>query len=181
MNPLTDTDAALQWILTSLLKAGMLNFFQRLLIQIVIPLWYCSHGNQSNTALRACSSSELEKVSSQRLVLLLSSDDPGPWDPRDPTAVEPSLYPSMFHDLAEVEPLETNVAFVPILHMRVVRELSFSVRVLGFCSISVHKRHLGREGIGGLFNTGNSGGDHTHGFIEGLHVVVKICESTRAW
>ena len=52
-------------------------------------------------ALRACSSSGLEKVSSLRLVFPLSSDDPGPWDPRDPVAVEPSLCPSMFQDLAE--------------------------------------------------------------------------------
>ena len=33
-----------------------------------------------------------------RLVFLLSSDDPGPWDPRDPVAVEPSLCPSIFQD-----------------------------------------------------------------------------------
>ena len=52
-------------------------------------------------ALRACASSGLEKVSSLRLVFLLSADDPGPWDPRDPVAVEPLLCPSMFQDLAE--------------------------------------------------------------------------------
>ena len=33
----------------------------------------------------------LSKVSSLRLVFLLSSDDPGPWDPRDPVAVDPLL------------------------------------------------------------------------------------------
>ena len=98
------------------------RFSQILFIQIVIPLWYCSHGNRSKTALRACSSSGVEKVSSLRTVFLLSSDDPGPWDPRDPAAVEPLLCPSMFHDLAESEPLETVVAFVSILQMRAVRE-----------------------------------------------------------
>ena len=63
----------------------------------------------------------------------------------------------MFHDLAESEPLETDVAFVSILHIRAVRELTCCKR-----------RHLGRDGIDGLFNTGNSGGDHTQGFTEGL-------------
>ena len=61
-------------------------------------------------ALRACSSSGLEKVSSLRLVFLLSSDAPRPWDPRDPVVVEPSLCPSTFQDLAEPEPLETDAA-----------------------------------------------------------------------
>ena len=54
----------------------------------------------------------LGNISSLRLVFLLSSDDPGPWDPRDPVAVEPSLCPSFFQDLAEPDPLETDVAFV---------------------------------------------------------------------
>ena len=67
----------------------MLDFSQMLLIQFVTPVWHCSHGNCSRTALRACSSSGLEKVSSLRLVFLLPSDDPGPWDKRDPVAVEP--------------------------------------------------------------------------------------------
>ena len=35
---------------------------------------------------------------------------------------------------AESEPLETDVAFVSNLHMRAVRELTFSVRVLTLCS-----------------------------------------------
>ena len=68
--------------LTGLLSASMLDSSQRVLIQIVIPLWYCSKGNRSKTALRACSSAALEELSSHRLVFLLSSDDPGPWDPR---------------------------------------------------------------------------------------------------
>ena len=69
----------------------MLDSSQTLLIQLVVPVWYCSHGNRSKTALRACSSSGLENVSSLRLVFLLSPDDPGPWDPRDPVAVDPLL------------------------------------------------------------------------------------------
>ena len=69
-----------------------------------------SHRNCSRTALRACSSSGLEKVSSLRLVFLLSSDDPVPWDPRDIVAVEPSLYPSTFQDLAESGPPEPEAA-----------------------------------------------------------------------
>ena len=52
------------------------------------------------TALRARSSGVLAEVSSLRLVFLLSSDDPGRWDPRDPVAVEPLLCPSIFQDLA---------------------------------------------------------------------------------
>ena len=95
-------------------------------------------------------------------------------------AVEPLLCPSMFHDLAESEPLETNVAFVSILHIRTVRERTFSARVLTLLQCS-KSRHLSREGVDGLFNTGNSGGGHTHGLTEGLDVVVKICESTREW
>ena len=59
-------------------------------------MWYCSRRNRSKKALRTCSSSGLEKVSSLRLVFLVSSDDPGPWDRRDPAAVEPSLCPRMF-------------------------------------------------------------------------------------
>ena len=126
---------------------GMLDSSQRLLIQFVIPVWYCSHGNRSKTAVRACSSSGLEKVSSLRLVFLLSSDDPGPWDPRDPAAVEPLLRPSMFHDLAESEPLETDVAFVSILHVRAVRELTFSVRVLTFCSNAANDAILAERAL----------------------------------
>ena len=89
-------------------------------------------------ALRACSSSGLEKVSSLRLVLLLSSDDPGPWDPRGPVAVEPSPCPSTFQELAEPEPPEADVAFVKILHMRAVRELTFCAMVLTFCCIAAN-------------------------------------------
>ena len=48
----------------------------------------------------------LEEVSSLRLVFLLSSDDPGLWDPRDPVAVELVLCPSIFQDLVESGLLE---------------------------------------------------------------------------
>ena len=44
------------------------------------------------TALRVCSSSRLEIVSSLRLVFLLSSADFGPWDPREPAFVEPFFF-----------------------------------------------------------------------------------------
>ena len=125
----------------------MLDSSQRLLIHFVIPLWYCSQGNRSKTALRACSSSGLENVSSLRLIFLLSFDDPGPWDPRDPVAVEPSLCPSIFQDLAEPDPLETDVAFVSILHMRAVRELTFSVRVLTFCSNAANDAILAERAL----------------------------------
>ena len=67
-------------------------------------------GNRSKTALRDCSSSGLESISSLRLVFLMSSDDPGPWDPRDPVAVEPSLCPSKFQDLVVSGPLEPEAA-----------------------------------------------------------------------
>ena len=75
---------------------------------------FCSHGNRNSnrTALRACSSSGLVKVSSLRLVFLLSSDDPGPWDPTYPVAVEPLLCPSTFEDLAESGLLEPEGALV---------------------------------------------------------------------
>ena len=55
----------------------MLDCSQRLLIQFVIPLKYCSQ-NRNKTALLDSSSSVLEEVSSLRRVFLLSSDDPGP-------------------------------------------------------------------------------------------------------
>ena len=54
---LADTEPALQWIVTGLMWAGILDLFQRVLLHIVVPVWYCSHGNRSKTALRACSSS----------------------------------------------------------------------------------------------------------------------------
>ena len=64
------------------------------------------------------------------LYYLLSSDDPGPRDPRDPVAVEPSLCPSVFHDLAEPDPLETDDAFVSNVVTR-------AARLLTICSIFV--------------------------------------------
>ena len=67
----------------------------------------------------------------QANVFLLSSDDPGSWDPKEPVAVEPSLCPITFQELSEREPPEVEVAPTSILHVRVVRELTS-------CSISVN-------------------------------------------
>ena len=72
----------------------------------------------------------MENVSSLRLVFLLSSDDPGPWDTRDPAAGEPSLCPRKFKDLAEPDPLETDVALVSNVVTR-------AARLLTICSIFV--------------------------------------------
>ena len=69
----------------------------------------------------------MENVSSLRLVFLLSSDDPEPWDP---AAGEPSLCPSLFQDLAEPDPLETDVALVSNVVTR-------AARLLTICSIFV--------------------------------------------
>ena len=74
------------------------------LSQADTPAWHCSHGNRKRTALRACSSSGLENVSSLRLVFLPSSEDPGSWDP---AAVQPSTCPGKGQDLAEPETLES--------------------------------------------------------------------------
>ena len=49
----------------------MLDFSQMLLIHMETTAWYCSHGNSSRTALRACSFSGLEMVSSLRLVFVI--------------------------------------------------------------------------------------------------------------
>ena len=80
--------------------------------------------------LRACSSSGPEKVSSLRPVFLLSSDDPGPWDPRDPVAVKPLPCPSKFQELAEPKPLETDVAFDS-------KAVTRAARLLTICSVFV--------------------------------------------
>ena len=64
------------------------------------------------------------KVSSLRLVFLLSSEDPGPWDPRDPVAVEPSQCPSKFQELAEPEPLEAEAEIVSSAATRAARLLT---------------------------------------------------------
>ena len=56
--------------------------------------------------------------------------------------------PSKFQKLAEPEPLEAEVAPPSILHMRVVRELTF-------CSIFWESGHLGSKSIDDLFNVGN--------------------------
>ena len=100
---------------------------QRVLIHFVIPVWYCSHGNRSKTALRACSSAGLEEVSSLRLVFLLSLDDPGKWDN---AAVEPSTCSGEGQDLAEPDTFDAEAAYVSTLHKR-------AVGVLKLCSISV--------------------------------------------
>ena len=73
------------------------------------------------TALRAFSSSGLEKVSSVRLVFLFSSEDPGP---RHLAAMEPSACPSKFQDLAEPEPLEPEAAPISKVATRAARLLS---------------------------------------------------------
>ena len=63
-----------------------------------------------------------------RPVFLLSSDDPGPWDP---VVGEPSTCPGKGQDLAEPETLEAEATSVSILHKRAVRELKV-------CSISAN-------------------------------------------
>ena len=100
------------------------DFFHRLLIQFVIPVLYCSHGNHNKTALRACSSSGLAEVSSLRLVFLLSSDDPGPWDPWI------RYCPNMFQDLAESRLLDPEAAFV-------AKEVTRATRLPTICEIFV--------------------------------------------
>ena len=89
---------------------------QRLLIHFAIFLWYCSHGNRSKTALRACSSSGLQEISSLRLVFLLSLDDP-------------STFTGEGQDLAEPDTFDAEAAYVSTLHRR-------AVKVLKLCSIS---------------------------------------------
>ena len=104
----------------------MLDSSQRLLIHFVTPLWYCSHGNRSKTALRACSSSGFEETSSLRLVFLWSLDDLGAWDP---AAVEPSTFSSEGQDLAEPDTFDAEAAYVLTWHR-------LAEKVLKFCSIS---------------------------------------------
>ena len=57
------------------------------------------------------------------------------------------LCPSMFHDLAESEPLEADVVFVSILQIRAVGELIFSVRVLTLCSNAAHDAILAEKAL----------------------------------
>ena len=116
--------------------------------QVDTPTWNCSHGNCSKTALRACSSSWLEKVSSLSLVFLLSSDDPGPWDPRDTVAVEPSLCP-IPRACRTGTARGGSCAFF---------NLAYACRegddvLFHFCECG----HLGRKGTNDLFNDGNPG------------------------
>ena len=104
-------EPALQWIVTGLFSAGMLDSSRRVFIHLVIALWYCLQGDRSRTALRACSSSGLEEVIKS-------------------AAGEPVLCPSMFQDLADPDPLETDVAFVSNVVTR-------AARLLTICSIFV--------------------------------------------
>ena len=83
----------------------MFEISQRLLHHFVIPVWYCSHWKRSKTALRACSSSGLENVSSLRPVFFIVNR--WPWA----------------QDLAEPDE-----AYVSTLHKS-------AVKVLKFCSI----------------------------------------------
>ena len=101
-----------------LLAAGKSVVARNLLNLVDTPAWNCSHGNSKRTALRAFSSSGFEKVSSLRLVFLLSSDDRGPWDP---VAVEPSTCPGKGQDLAELETLEAKTVPVSNAATRAVR------------------------------------------------------------
>ena len=108
---MTDTDPALQWILTSFLQTRILDSSQKLSIHFVIPL----------TPHRGCSSSVLECVSNFRRVFLLSSDDPGPWDP---VSVEPSFWPRTLQDLEEPETFDAEAAHVSTSHNRAVKMLT---------------------------------------------------------
>ena len=101
----------------------MLDISQRLLIQFVTIVWYCSHGKRSKTALRACSSSGLEKVSSLRLVFLLSSDGTLRMWSHQLVRVRARILPNRVFFDAEA-------ARVSNLHIRVEMALKF-------CSISV--------------------------------------------
>ena len=74
-------------------------------------------------------------------MFLLSSDDPWSMGPQRPSGC------GAFHYLAESEPLETYVAFVSILQMRAVRELTFSVRVLTFCSNAANDAILAERAL----------------------------------
>ena len=106
----------------------MLDFSKKLLIQLAV--WYYSHGNRSKTALRACSSSGLEKQSTF-VSYSHCHQMTGPWDPRDLVAVEPSLCPSIFRDLAESGPLESEAA--------PVSSESQNLHVL--CDVRIHPGH----------------------------------------
>ena len=118
-----------------------------------------------------------ESIKSTFCVFCLSSDDPGPWDPRDPVAVDPSLCPSTIQDLAESGPLELEVAFASIWHTRAVRELGCWRSV----SNAVNNAILATRASTVCSTLVSLEVDNLHGFTDGLHVVVKICESTREW
>ena len=94
-------------------------------------------------------------------------------------AVEPSLSPSKFQELAKPKTPKTEVAS-NLAYTCCERADIFNkgADVMFHCCT---QRHLGREGIYGLFNTGNFGVDHTHGFTDGLDVVVEIFDSMSEW
>ena len=87
----------------------------------------------------------------------------------------------MFHDLAESEPLETSVAFVSILHMRAVSELTFSVRVLTFRSIAANNAILAERALTVCSTLEILEVTIPTASLRDLDVVVRICESTREW
>ena len=115
----------------------MLCSSQRRVIHLVIPLKYCSQKNRNKTALRACSSSVLEKISSVRLVFLLLSDDPKTWDL---AAVEPSTCSTEDQDRAEPDTFDAEAAYVSTLHI-------CAVRWWKFCSISANIAMLAERSL----------------------------------
>ena len=95
------------------------------------------------------------------------------------TCGEPPLCPSKFQELAEPEPLETDVAFVSILHVRAVRELTVSVTVLTFGSIAANNAILEERALtvcSTLVILEVTIPTASHRVL-----VVEICESTSEW
>ena len=95
-------------------------FFPKIIVNYWIPLLYVSQRNRGKTALRAYSFAGL-RTNQVFVMYCLSSFDPGLWDRRDPVTVETSLCPSTFQDLAEQDPVETDVAFCSIVVARAAR------------------------------------------------------------
>ena len=133
------------------------------------------------TALRACSSSALENVSKSTPRISTHQNDLGQWGPKgDPMAVEPLLCSS---NCSTILPSRSycwlDVAFVSILHVRAMRELTFCKGADVSVPWLQRTPSLAEKAFDSLFNTtGNSRGDHTHSFTEGLDVVDKIFEPT---
>ena len=133
-----------------LLKAGMLVVAQNSSNHVDTPAWICSHGKCGKTALRAFSSSGFEKASSLRLVFLSSSEDPGPWDPSDPVAVEPSLCPSEIQELAELEPFEVEAALVS----KVATRAEAANNLFNTCNLSSLSGHCLGKRLDAIFDCG---------------------------